>query len=164
MAAVYARSGINLIFRALPGTVRQHDLRTHHRCRTGPGRGTNCPVPLLEAPGGIELYTLSVSKLNPYLFTVAGTSEYAFLQDRRMTRQITQEWSHQVDPDSQVQCVRRFGLPPGEPGITRRSRWGSPRHITAVRMSPDVAEDVSLPLNEMLRDRADIRNCQKNSS
>ncbi|KAG7531942.1 hypothetical protein FFLO_04010 [Filobasidium floriforme] len=122
------------------GTVRQHDLRTHHRCRTGPRRGTNCPVPLLEAPGGIELYTLSVSKLNPYLFTVAGTSEYAFLQDRRMTRQISQEWSHQVDPESQVQCVRRFGLPPGESGVTRRSRWGSPRHITAVRMSPDVAE------------------------
>ena len=143
-----------------PGTVRQHDLRTSHRCRTeDPGRGASCPVPLLEAPGGIELYTLSVSKLNPYLFTVAGTSAYAYLQDRRMTRQITEEWSHRVDPGSQVQCVRRFGLPPragtGQDG-PKASRWDSPRHITAVRMSPDVSEDVRLSWRPRLRIRAEM--------
>lgn len=138
------------------GTVRQHDLRTTHQCRTGPARGSNCPVPLLEAPGGIELYTLSVSKLNPYLFTVAGTSAYAYLQDRRMTKQIAEEWSHRVDPGSQVQCVRRFGLPPSSdkgPGEAKRERWNSPRHITAVRMSPDVAEDVNLPVFQTSRTR-----------
>jgi hypothetical protein len=127
--------------------VRQHDLRTRHRCRPSPYAppGTGCPQPLLDTRGGIELYTLSVSKLNPYLFTVAGTSKYAYLQDRRMTKQIAEEWSHRADEDARVQCVRKFGIRP-TPNTEHRNElaqaWMEPQHITAVRMSPDVAEDV----------------------
>ena len=129
--------------------MRQHDLRTRHRCRPSPYAppGTGCPQPLLEAHGGIELYTLSVSKLNPYLFTVAGTSKYAYLQDRRMTKQIAEEWSHRADEDARVQCVRKFGIRPTSSTEHRNElaqTWMEPQHITAVRMSPDVADDVSM--------------------
>lgn len=135
------------------GTVRQHDLRTTHQCRT------QCPAPLMEAPAGISLYTLSVSKLNPYLFTVAGTSPYAYLQDRRMVRLAANEWGSQRDQGGNVQCVRRFGLSSADeeaqaragdgqsssPAEARRRRRynESIRHITAVQMSEHVAEDVS---------------------
>jgi hypothetical protein len=51
------------------GTVRQHDLRRPHRCRT------ECPEPLFRAPKGIDLYSLSVSAAAPYIFAVAGRSD-----------------------------------------------------------------------------------------
>ncbi len=145
------------------GTVRQHDLRTSHACRTG------CPTPLLEALGDISLYTLSVSPLHPYLFTVAGTAPYAYLQDRRMVRVARNEWAvpgwKWRDQEAKVQCVRRFGLRPEVPpeqgregseegeetraqsrrmaARARVRRARAMRHITAVEMSKDNAEEVS---------------------
>lgn len=117
----------------------------------------------------IQLYSLSVSKINPYLFTVAGTSPYAFLQDRRMVRPMKEEWATagfsggEADQGHKVHCVRRFGLDPnaeteedrtGEvEGMTEeertrrreetRRRRRMVRHITAVDMSDHNAEDVS---------------------
>jgi hypothetical protein len=117
----------------------------------------------------IQLYSLSVSKINPYLFTVAGTSPYAFLQDRRMVRPMKEEWATggfaggEADQGQKVHCVRRFGLDPhaeeeedaaGEvQGMTEderarrreatRRRRHMVRHITAVDMSDHNAEDVS---------------------
>jgi len=168
------------------GTVRQHDLRTTHVCRS------SCPPPLLDSLGSISLYTLSVSRLQPWLFTVAGTSPYAFLYDRRMVKVARGEWDVGAgggwrwdDQGGKVQCVRRFGLGPepeevgeGEPssnqqrsggngtGVTggqasgtvdgdtqseenrrealrrRARRRRAVRHVTAVEMSKDNAEDV----------------------
>lgn len=145
------------------GTVRQHDLRTTHNCRSG------CPSPLMTTLSSIQLYSLSVSKINPYLFTVAGTSPYAYLQDRRMVRPMREEWSTrgfggEADQGGKVHCVRRFGLDPnaheeedqaGEvEGMTdeeinrrreaARRRRHMVRHITAVDMSDQNAEDVSI--------------------
>lgn len=64
------------------GTVRQHDLRTNHRCRS-PGernRSDGCPPPLVEYEG-LSLYSLSLSRLRPHLFTVAGTGPYTYLRE-----------------------------------------------------------------------------------
>jgi hypothetical protein len=61
-----------------------------------------------------------------------------------MFKQIAEEWNHHADKDARVQCVRKFGLQPStetEHGNGARV-WSEPQHITAVRMSPDVAEDV----------------------
>ncbi|KAI5454410.1 hypothetical protein NCC49_004463 [Naganishia albida] len=144
------------------GTVRQHDLRTTHNCRSA------CPPPLMTTLSSIQLYSLSVSKINPYLFTVAGTSPYAFLQDRRMVRPMKEEWATggfvggEADQGQKVHCVRRFGLDPnaeeeedaaGEvEGMTdeerarrreaTRRRRHMVRHITAVDMSDHNAEDL----------------------
>lgn len=48
------------------GTVRQHDLRRPHRCRS------ECPEPLFYTSGGLDLYSLSVSRVTPHMFAVAG--------------------------------------------------------------------------------------------
>ena len=50
------------------GTVRQHDLRASHRCRTG------CPAPLVKLE--TDLSTLALSPLTPWLFVVAGEAPY----------------------------------------------------------------------------------------
>lgn len=51
------------------GTVRQHDLRRPHRCRS------ECPDPLFRAPQGVDLYSLSVSTPAPHIFAVAGRTD-----------------------------------------------------------------------------------------
>jgi hypothetical protein len=51
------------------GTVRQHDLRTHHVCGEG-----SCPPPLVKL--NHELSSISSSPLKPYQFVVAGESPY----------------------------------------------------------------------------------------
>lgn len=51
------------------GSVRQHDLRRPHRC---PGE---CPSPLFRSPAGVDLYSLSVSTVQPHIFAVAGRTD-----------------------------------------------------------------------------------------
>jgi len=80
------------------GTVRQHDLReTPHSCRRQSSRrgiygggntfassstsSSSCPPPLADY-GNMRLYSLSLSRLQPHLFTVAGTSPFAYLRKR----------------------------------------------------------------------------------
>lgn len=86
---------------------------------------------------------------------MAGTSPFAYLQDRRMVSAAKKEWEIKdwrwIDQGGKVQCVRRFGLEPEDAGegpptptTARRRRLGAVRHVTAVEMSKDVSEDVSL--------------------
>ncbi|KAN0059721.1 hypothetical protein ACQY0O_008293 [Thecaphora frezii] len=102
------------------GDVRQMDLRTPHRCGPRTAYGEGCPSPLVHFPFG--LYSLSVSKMEPWLFAVAGMSQYAYLQDRRMVpRLLKRDWGMDVvagdaegaDAQALTMCVRRFGQPPG---------------------------------------------------
>ncbi|GAA5825498.1 hypothetical protein JCM11251_007011 [Rhodosporidiobolus azoricus] len=124
------------------GTVRQHDLRTHHVCRaSGLGRQPNasCPPPLASYHG-LSLYSLSLSKLRPHLFVVAGTAPYAFLHDRRMLRSAAfrRDWGDSLSSSSSssanslTTCVRRFGVPapkaPHSGDLTN--------HIVATKLSP----------------------------
>lgn len=57
------------------GTVRQHDLRMKHSCREG-----NCPAPLVEMRDSdgdfVELSNMSLSRMTPYQFVVAGESPF----------------------------------------------------------------------------------------
>lgn len=65
----------------------------------------------------MELYSLSVSKMEPWLFCVAGTSPQAYLHDRRMVpRLLAEEWGATIDQEAvaATQCVRRFARPPYE--------------------------------------------------
>lgn len=58
------------------------------------------------------LYSLSTTPLRPELFVVAGTSEFAFLHDRRLVpRSMMQQWGTRMNPNELTQCVRRFGPP-----------------------------------------------------
>ncbi len=99
------------------GTVRQHDLRTTHTCRSpGQRSGAGCGPALASYPG-LTLYSLSCSSARPWLFVVAGTNPYAFLHDRRMVRhEVRRDWGLELEPDGLTQCVRRFGLPEGTRG------------------------------------------------
>ncbi|GAA5976376.1 hypothetical protein JCM11641_005993 [Rhodosporidiobolus odoratus] len=124
------------------GTVRQHDLRTHHVCRTsrlGSQPNASCPPPLASYGGGMSLYSLSLSKLRPHLFVVAGTSPYAFLHDRRMLRSpaFQRDWSspslpYSPDSGSLTHCVRRFGVP--SPTVPHDGDISN--HIVATKLSP----------------------------
>ncbi|PWN47068.1 WD40 repeat-like protein [Violaceomyces palustris] len=133
------------------GEVRQMDLRTHHTC--GPLRSYNegCPAPLARFPMG--LYSLSVSKVEPWLFAVAGMSRYAYLHDRRMIpRLLKSEWGITLDADttSLTQCVRRFGIPPGSfesPTIAANGEplsRGTARRGFDKRTEPEVDEDAHI--------------------
>ena len=51
------------------GTVRQHDLRRPHNCRS------ECPEALFRAPRNVDLYSLSVSTVTPHMFAVAGRTD-----------------------------------------------------------------------------------------
>lgn len=62
------------------GTVRQHDLRVPHTCSTSRDREACGPPIVSYAEAGISLYTLSISKMAPWLFVVGGTSPYVFLR------------------------------------------------------------------------------------
>lgn len=86
-----------------------------HTCSPSQGYGHGCPRPLVAY--NMELYSLSVSKMEPWLFCVAGTSAQAYLHDRRMIpRLLSAEWGATIDSESvaRTQCVRRFARPPYE--------------------------------------------------
>ncbi|KWU42875.1 WD40 repeat-like protein [Rhodotorula sp. JG-1b] len=126
------------------GTVRQHDTRVHHNCRTSrfqaPGEA-DCPLPLASYPS-LSLYSLSLSLLRPHLFVVAGTSPYAYLHDRRMIRQASSDWSlpssSLAGSDDLTVCVRRFGVPdPKEPW-----KGDLTKQIVSARLSPDRPRDL----------------------
>ncbi|KAI0268281.1 WD40-repeat-containing domain protein [Gloeopeniophorella convolvens] len=113
------------------GTVRQHDTRVSHQCRSG------CPPPLVKLPH--PLCTLSTSQLASHLVLVAGRSPYGFLFDRRHSgRFIKEEWGVPLKADDYTTCVRRFG---------RTSRgWGESKgdeYITSARMSSSNAHEAS---------------------
>ncbi|ETW83984.1 hypothetical protein HETIRDRAFT_170452 [Heterobasidion irregulare TC 32-1] len=115
------------------GTVRQHDLRVHHVCRSG-----RCPPPLVKVPH--ELSTLALSPLTPYEFVVAGDSPYGYLFDRRQTgRFIQEEWGILPTGDDVTTCVRRFGRKSMGPG----ERKGH-EHVTGARMSTRNGHEVLL--------------------
>lgn len=90
------------------GDVREFDLRLKHDCSS-----SNCPPPIASFP--FSLYSISISKASPWLFIAAGTSPYAYLQDRRMNpRILKEEWGVKMDGNDETslsKCVRRFGIP-----------------------------------------------------
>ncbi|SPO24125.1 uncharacterized protein UTRI_03393 [Ustilago trichophora] len=142
------------------GDVRQMDLRVPHTCRTR--TGGSCPPPLAHYPS--VLYSLSVSKLEPWLFAVAGESSLAYLHDRRMIpRLIKREWgmSTEAQHDALTMCVRSFGVPPGgfeapwaeddghtalsnqdPPSSRRQLLMGNRNSITACKLSEHNGRDL----------------------
>ncbi|VDB85382.1 unnamed protein product [Peniophora sp. CBMAI 1063] len=113
------------------GTVRQHDLRASHRCRSG------CPAPLVKLR--TDLSTLALSPLSPWLFVVAGEASCGYLFDRRHAGRIIQEEWGVPPSDDATTCVRRFG---------RRRRGAGERrgyeHVTGARMSSQNGHEVLL--------------------
>lgn len=115
------------------GTVRQHDLRTHHDCSE-----ERCPTPLVSMRQ--ELTSLSVSSLFPYQFVVAGESPYGYLYDRRHLRsKIEHEWGAVPRAGEEATtCVRRLGR-------QRSGRRSFLReHITGARISASNGHEVIL--------------------
>lgn len=128
------------------GEVRQTDLRVPHTCSRSQSYGQGCPRPLMQFK--MELYSISVSKLEPWLFAIAGTSDKVYLQDRRMIpRLLKNEWGSFLDEETAAltHCVRRFAREPktgdGEDNAaaTRRFERG---HVTAVKISEANGRDL----------------------
>ncbi|KAF5390654.1 hypothetical protein D9757_002768 [Collybiopsis confluens] len=131
------------------GTVRQHDLRTSHSCRS------NCPAPLIRVRH--ELSTIATASYN---CVVAGDSPYvgnpgskwiskmysyfgrqAYLFDRRFTgRDLRDEWGSKGE--GLTACVRRFGRP--NQRASRKGHLFPGEHITGARMSSDNGHEVLL--------------------
>lgn len=115
------------------GTVRQHDLRTHHVCSDG-----QCPTPLVHMKHSLS--TISLSPLTPYQFVVAGESPYGYLFDRRHSlRHLRYEWGMSLEKDSATTCVRRFGRQSTGPSERRDLE-----HITGCRMASSNGHEVLL--------------------
>ncbi|KAI3612177.1 wd repeat-containing protein [Moniliophthora roreri] len=113
------------------GSVRQHDLRTPHSCRT-----STCPPPILQVEH--ELSTLALSPLTPYQMVVAGSSPFGYLFDRRYTAR--ESW---MKPNGVTTCVRRFGRPPNVPRDDERNLFHR-EHITGARMATENGHEVLL--------------------
>ncbi|WWD19486.1 hypothetical protein CI109_103946 [Kwoniella shandongensis] len=122
------------------GTVRQHDLRRPHVCRS------ECPEALFYAPKGVDLYSLSVSTVTPHIFAVAGRTEHAYICDRRMLQRQTPTWGPHARASGQVHCVRKLGLPDEEWSKVTPDRgdrfFREERHTTCVKMSAEHADEV----------------------
>lgn len=132
------------------GEVRQTDLRVPHTCSRSKAYGQGCPRPLVQFQ--MELYSLSVSKMEPWLFAVAGTNDKVYLLDRRMIpRLLRKEWGSEMNEESGdlTHCVRRFSreLPEeqedeDEQAATRRRRRFQRAHITAVKIAESNSRDI----------------------
>ncbi|KAG8973803.1 hypothetical protein FRC05_008222 [Tulasnella sp. 425] len=118
-------------------TVRQHDLRTPHRCRPD---GV-CPAPLVRLP--YSLSALASSPITPYYFVVAGEASFGHLFDRRMLGRILKaEWGQDIsieDDDATTRCVRRFGRLKRGPKERK-----SQTHVTGARMADSNGHDLLL--------------------
>ncbi|KAF7352760.1 WD repeat protein iqw1 [Mycena venus] len=113
------------------GTVRQHDLRTHHHCNYD-----SCPPPLIKLD--FELSALSISPLTPFQFVVAGDSPQGYLFDRRQVGRFLMEERGMVE-NGMTHCIRRFGRPTGAVEFD-----GIREHITGARMSSQNGHEVLL--------------------
>ncbi|KAI8352514.1 WD40-repeat-containing domain protein [Blakeslea trispora] len=128
------------------GTVRHFDLRTPHMCSphsvrsfisglSKPARQNplpkfnelhfGCYKPIVDySKYKIELNSMSISKLYPHYFALAGMNDYIFLHDRRMLASSSSASNMVKSP----KCVMRFS-----PRTDKTNRIN--RHITACKFS-----------------------------
>lgn len=141
------------------GTVRHFDLREPHACTPHsvrsflsasrqPARqyprpqGKNvrdgCPAPLLDyGDYCIDINTLSVNKLYPQYFAVAGLDDYIYLHDRRMTGRGGGGAGANKNYAKKSRCVKRFTST-----ADRRRRHG--KHVTACKFSDANGQEVKV--------------------
>lgn len=141
-----------------PGTVRSFDLRVPHVCsphsvrsfltaRKKPARqfpipeGHNihhgCPNPILDySRYNTELNSMTINKLFPHYFAVAGMNDYIYLHDRRMMPANYKQFGYN-DPLDTLKCIKRFS--PTLDGFSRPNK-----HITACKFSDSNGYEVSL--------------------
>ncbi|KAI8997482.1 WD40-repeat-containing domain protein [Pilobolus umbonatus] len=133
---------------AQDGRVVHCDLREPHKCSSRNRRPwitsvdrqstqyssqtghikEGCPKPLIDySVYNIELNSMSVSQLYPHYFAVAGSSDYIFLHDRRMSSS-TSSMSNIKQSSDKLKCVKKFG---SSYDIYNRPN----KHITACRFS-----------------------------
>lgn len=85
------------------GDIRCFDLRQ--------GRTDRAPL-ISYAKHSIDLFSISLSKINPYLLATGGSHSCAFLHDRRMIgRSLTDVWGIiPINSAAPTQCVKKFRL------------------------------------------------------
>ncbi|KAK4518241.1 Transcription initiation factor TFIID subunit 9 [Mucor velutinosus] len=136
------------------GTVRHFDRRTPHLCsphnvrsfitaQSKPARQhplpdskdarRGCPSPIVNyGRYNIELNSMTISKLFPHYFAVAGMNDYIYLHDRRMTNSSNVSFSTSSSSSHQMmdklKCIKRFS--PTIDGLNRPDK-----HITACKFS-----------------------------
>lgn len=103
------------------GDIRQFDLRENN----ADSEGFRAPL-ISYAKYQIDLNTISLNKVNPFLLATGGSHPCAFLHDRRMVgRDMRSEWGMIPTMSSPTQCVKKFKSPK-----TRSTFRGA--HITAL--------------------------------
>ncbi|KAI9486355.1 MAG: WD40-repeat-containing domain protein [Benjaminiella poitrasii] len=152
---VYDNNPFEFLTCSQDGTVRHFDRRAPHECskhnirsfiyaQSRPARqfplpkGNNiirgCPPPIVDySKYNVELNSMSINKLFPHYFAVAGLNDYIYLHDQRMlgpswSEQPVRSSSSNTDIMGALRCVKRFSH--SVDGINRTSR-----HITACQFS-----------------------------
>lgn len=140
------------------GTVRHFDLRTPHICSPhsvrsfltsvrrparqypqprDPNIREGCPSPLLDyGDYGIDINSLSLNKLQPQYFIIAGMDDFVYLHDRRMIGRGGRGAGKRTNWAATSRCVKRFTS-----GNDRRRRRN--KHITACKFSDANSQEVS---------------------
>ncbi|CAO0794368.1 unnamed protein product [Mucor circinelloides] len=134
------------------GTVRHFDRRTPHICsphnvrsfitaQSKPARQhplpdskdahRGCSNPIVDyGRYDIELNSMTISKLFPHYFAVAGMNDYIYLHDKRMTASNNSSFSVSSSNNmmDKLKCIKRFS--PNIDGLNRPEK-----HITACKFS-----------------------------
>ena len=137
------------------GTVKHFDLRVPHVCSphavkifptghnkparqnpipAGPSVRDGCPLSILNyGTNRFEVNSMTINKLMPQYFAIAGMNDYIYLHDKRMTP--TTGFSFYFT-DTMSDCVKKFS--PGGHARNHRNQ-----HITACKFSDSNGYEVS---------------------
>jgi hypothetical protein len=97
----------------------------------------------------IELNSMTINKLLPQYFAVAGMNDYIYLHDRRMMQSMSS--SNNIDIATDLKCVKRFS--PRLDGFNRPNK-----HITACQFSDSNGYEVSCNNQTIHRQLIIIKN------
>ena len=112
------------------GDIRQFDLRDDN--------SSNRPPLVSYGRQQIDLNTITLNKLNPYLFATGGSHPCAFLHDRRMVgRDLKTEWGQVPTSSSEAtNCVRKYRSPKSRRGHFRGE------HLTALQFGQENSREL----------------------
>lgn len=101
--------------------AKQHPLPRSDILRDG------CPSPIVDySKYNIELNSMTINKIFPHYFAIAGMNDYIYLHDRRMLPSRLSPSSRNITES--LKCVKRFS--PSQDGVIRPNK-----HITACKFS-----------------------------
>lgn len=118
----------------------QNQPSRQHPLPTGPDVQHGCPPPIVDyGKYNIELNSMTINKIFPHYFAVAGMNDYIYLHDRRMMPAHNTQGGSSSQMET-LKCIKRFS--PTLDGYSRPNK-----HITACTFSDSNGYEVSIKVD-----------------